>query len=299
MPSGLDVNLCITREELRQHVLQDRRKVALDVDLRADLLQPCQSRQVPPTYAEAAVSKRRSPAIRTWRETDLRDEGDVGDGALAADEPFLLGEHALKYAEDTHDLLGVALDRAGHLLRVIHEEPACLSVIWAAMKMDMSVGIAYTGRWEDRDAPLSGCLEEKPLQLMVLLVGIRDRDTVLGVVLVDEVLHDSAGLPDDTVEQLERQRARKLWNLPDDEVVVGMVDERRDTPVRVVLCVLRALVLVFVGVEVYEFVFEAEFAQDEGDLPVPSIMRMGNRRGPACSTYQPLGPLGPIGGAEM
>ena len=129
---------------------------------------------------------------------------------------------------------------------------------------------------------------------MVLLVGTRDRDTVLRVVLVDEVLHDSAGLPDDTVEQLERQRIRNPQNIPDDEVVVGMVDERRDTPVRVVLCVLRALVLVFVGVEVYELVVETEFAEDEGDFPVRSIIRMGNLRAPACRTYQPFGPLGKV-----
>lgn len=47
-----------------------------------------------------------------------------------------------------------------------------------------------------------------------------------------------------------------------------MIDERRDTAVRVVLGVLGSLLLEFVKVEVDALVGEAKFGQDEGDLPV-------------------------------
>ena len=46
-----------------------------------------------------------------------------------------------------------------------------------------------------------------------------------------------------------------------------MVDERRDTPVRVVLGVLGRLLLELVEVEVDALVGEAQLSQDEGDFP--------------------------------
>ena len=46
---------------------------------------------------------------------------------------------------------------------------------------------------------LTGGLEIEPLLELALLVGIRDGDLVLGVVVVDEVLHDGVGLPDDEI----------------------------------------------------------------------------------------------------
>lgn len=60
---------------------------------------------------------------------DARDEAEVGDGALAADEPLLLGEHALEDAEDAQDLLLVPLDGARDFLRVLAEEPEGLAEV--------------------------------------------------------------------------------------------------------------------------------------------------------------------------
>lgn len=47
-----------------------------------------------------------------------------------------------------------------------------------------------------------------------------------------------------------------------------MIDERGDTPVRVMLRVLGFLLLELVEVEVDAFVGEAKLSQNEGDLPV-------------------------------
>lgn len=57
------------------------------------------------------------------------DEGDVGNGTLAAHEPFLFGEHRLKDGKDTNDLLLVSLDRTRDLLTVEHLEPGCLTEV--------------------------------------------------------------------------------------------------------------------------------------------------------------------------
>ena len=56
-------------------------------------------------------------------------------------------------------------------------------------------------------------------------------------------------------------------NVPEDVVVVLVIDERRDAAVRVVLGVFGSLLLEFVKVEVDALVGEAKFGQDEGDLP--------------------------------
>lgn len=47
-----------------------------------------------------------------------------------------------------------------------------------------------------------------------------------------------------------------------------MIDERRDTPVRVVFGVLGLLLLALVQVEVDRLVQEAELLKDDGGLPV-------------------------------
>lgn len=49
-----------------------------------------------------------------------------------------------------------------------------------------------------------------------------------------------------------------------------MVDERRDTPVGVVLGVLGLLLLALVQVEVDRLVLEAELLKDDGGLPAIS-----------------------------
>lgn len=63
------------------------------------------------------------------RPNDSRDEAEVGDGALAVDEPLLLGEHALEDAKDAQDLLLVPLNSARDFLRVLAEEPEGLAKV--------------------------------------------------------------------------------------------------------------------------------------------------------------------------
>ena len=104
----------------------------------------------------------------------LRDERYISDSRLVADEPLLLREHAVEDAEHTLDLVLVALNRAGHLFGVVEREPAHLAEVRA----------------------LAGRLEVEPLELTVVFVGARrDRDLALLVVLVDDVLDYSVGLP--------------------------------------------------------------------------------------------------------
>ena len=86
----------------------------------------------------------------------------------------MLLKDALEHAEHTPDLVVVPVDRALDLLGVVPREPDGLAVVRA----------------------LARCLEVEPLQLAVVLVGTWcDRDLVLLVVLVDDVLGDCVRLP--------------------------------------------------------------------------------------------------------
>ena len=104
----------------------------------------------------------------------VRDEREVGDGHLTADEPLLLGQHAVEDAEHALDLVLVALLRARDLLVVEEREPGSLAKVWA----------------------LARRLEEQPLQLLVLVLA-GNRYLILRVVLVDDVLDDRVRFPID------------------------------------------------------------------------------------------------------
>ena len=109
----------------------------------------------------------------------------------------------------------------------------------------------------DREsAPLSGGLEEQPLKDRVLVVLVLPSDLLLLVVPVDEVEHDRVGLPDH-------------------EVAIAVVDERRDAPIGVVLRVRRRLLLVVEDVEVNGLIGETELLEDERDLPeMPAVAKL-------------------------
>lgn len=81
---------------------------------------------VPPSSAYG-VSARYAQADGSGR--DARDEAEVGDGAPAADEPLLRGEHALEDAEYAQDFFLVPLDGARDLLRVLAKEPEGLAEV--------------------------------------------------------------------------------------------------------------------------------------------------------------------------
>lgn len=62
-------------------------------------------------------------------DSDVRDEAQVRDGELVAEEPLLLGEHAFEDAEHAQGLLLVPFDRAGDLLRMGADEPNGLAEV--------------------------------------------------------------------------------------------------------------------------------------------------------------------------
>ena len=90
---------------------------------------------------------------------------------------------------------------------------------------------------------------------------------MLGVVLLDEVRQDRAGLPGDGSDEHGLRRRCGIMDVPKHEVVVLVVDDRGDTSVRVVLRVLGGLVLTLAEVEVDGVVGQTELLEDGGDLP--------------------------------
>ena len=57
-------------------------------------------------------------------------------------------------------------------------------------------------------------------------------------------------------------------NLPENEIIVLVVNDGRNTTVGVVFGVLRALLLALTEVEVDGFVRKAKLLEDEGNLPI-------------------------------
>ena len=99
------------------------REVLLEVEPVEALHEASGSEMVPPE----------NPHVRHKHyeggENNARDETQVGDAALATDEPLLLREDALQHAEHTDDLLLVPLNYARNLLGGEQDEPARLAVV--------------------------------------------------------------------------------------------------------------------------------------------------------------------------
>ena len=129
---------------------------------------------VPPTERRDIVV---SQHLWSFVVGGVRYEGQIGDGAFSTNEPFLLRKHALEDTQYAYDLLLIPINCAGDLLRVEEGEPGRLAVIW----------------------PLTGGLEEEPLQLLELFFTVAHRKLALGVVFVSEVEEDRIRLPVETV----------------------------------------------------------------------------------------------------
>ena len=82
----------------------------------------------------------------------------------------------------------------------------------------------------------------------MFLVLVCHREALLGVVLVDEI---------------EEDRVR----LPEHEVSVLVVDDRRDAPVRVVVDVRGLLLLLLAEVEINRLVGQSELFENDRDFP--------------------------------
>ena len=140
------------------------------------------------------------------------------------------------------------LDRAGHLFGAVEREPADLAEVRA----------------------LAGCLEVEPLELGVVLVGAgRDGELALLVVPVDDVLEIASQrwTPCYAVSVNRIGCVSVVRSVPDDEVLVAVVDYRWEATVGIVFGECRSLVLVLIGLEEDGLVGQAKLLEDESNLP--------------------------------
>jgi len=91
-------------------------------------------------------------------------------------------------------------------------------------------------------------LEEEPLELLVLVILRAGTEFALRIILVGEIGKDGV-------------------RLPEYEVVVGVVDDCRDTTVRVEVNMWGRLLLLLAKVQVDRFIRQAELGQEVRDLP--------------------------------
>ena len=78
-------------------------------------------------------------------------------------------------------------------------------------------------------------------------------------------------------------------NLPENEIIVLVVNDGRNTTVGVVFGVLRALLLALTEVEVDGFVRKAKLLEDEGNFPIIAQSELYSEVG-VTKTCHPLGP---------
>ena len=149
-------------------------------------------------------------------------------------------------------------DRAGHLFGVVEREPADLAEVRA----------------------LAGCLEVEPLELGVVLVGAgRDGELALLVVPIDDVLAIASQrwTPCYAVSVNRIGYVNVVRSVPDDEVVVAVVDYRWEATIGVVFGEFRSLVLALVGLEEDGLVGHAKLLEDESDLPTLRKIRISSQ----------------------
>ena len=117
--------------------------------------------------------------------------------------------------------------------------------------------------------PLTRNLESEPLELDVLVQP--GAGQLMGfVVLVDNVLQDRQSLP--AVMSAVCQPRHYNPDQPNNEIVVLVVDDRRNAAVGIDLQVFWGFMFLLAEVEIHRFVRQPEFFKDYGDFP-------GNRLG--------------------
>ena len=119
-------------------------------------------------------------------DKNLRDEGQVCNGELVADQPLTLREYTVEDTYDADDLFPVAFDRAGQLFAMEVVEVERLAV----------------------ERSLIGDLEGHPLELQELVLFTGCGDSVFGVVLGDEVRQDGTRVPAHQYEHYSSSLAR-------------------------------------------------------------------------------------------
>ena len=177
-------------------------------------------------------------------DKNLRDEGQVCNGELVADQPLTLREYTVEDAYNADDLLPVAFDRAGQLFAMEVVEVERLAV----------------------ERSLIGYLEGHPLELQELVLFTGCGDPVFRVVLGDEVRQDGTRVPAQKYEDCSSTRA-SCMSVPEGEVIVVVVNDGGDTAVGIDRRVAGALVLTRPEIEVLRLVCETELLEDYGDLP--------------------------------
>jgi hypothetical protein len=140
-------------------------------------------------------------------------EGDIGGGDTSKNDPSvgsLAGKLLLDNSQNTASLVGVAGHGGLDLLRVVVGEPHGLHIRQSLIPGYLGAGNTHLSKV----GTLSGGLVEHPLLNQSLVLDGLGPELVLGVVLLEDVKDDSNGLPEDKVS-------------------VGVVDNCRDTSVRV------------------------------------------------------------------
>ena len=120
-------------------------------------------------------------------------------------------------------------------------------------------------REQPGDAPLTGRLEEEPLQLVDLLLETLDGDLALRIVLVNEVKKNGRRFP--THRKSEPPQTRRGNILPNGVVIVLVVDERGRAAVGVQLQIRWLLVLQRHYIQVFALVLKSEKVEQIGDFP--------------------------------
>lgn len=118
--------------------------------------------------------------------------------------------------------------------------------------------------------PLARSLEEQPLELNKFVRGISYRDLVLGVVFLHEIKDNSVRLPGSSpsVKSKVITDSGLGQDSPDSEITRFVVNQGRNTTVRVVFNVVGSLLLALAEVEINALVGQAQFVQNKSNSPV-------------------------------
>lgn len=92
------------------------------------------------------------------------------------------------------------------------------------------------------------------------------------------------------VEVSQMERERKGFLGPENEVIVLVVNQGRNTTVRVIFSELWLLLITGLEIEVDRLVREAEFLEYKGNLPARVVSYLRHERKACDKTCHPLGP---------
>lgn len=122
------------------------------------------------------------------------------------------------------------------------------------------------------NAPLTRALEEQPLLLDHLVFKYLHRYLSLLVIFLDEVVQDSTRLPVPSLIISTHVMSRhEMRDVPEGEIIVVVVDYRRNSSVGIQLCVGGGFVLACAEIEEDRLKRQAKLLQHNLDFPVDKV----------------------------